>query len=83
MLSGGVLRSCGGSALLVLGRTVLAPTADRTAVSRSVQLVGLGEDVLQLAGWQRRASVSWIGSGGTIVDLFATASQIARSSSIF
>jgi hypothetical protein len=41
--------------LLVHGRIELSPTADRTAVTGPVQLVGLGSHLLQLAGWQRQA----------------------------
>ncbi len=40
--------------LLADGQIVLAPTPDHTAVTGPVRLVGLGEHVLELAGWQRR-----------------------------
>ena len=40
--------------LMVDGRIVLAPTPDHTAVTGPVRLVGLGDHVLELAGWQRK-----------------------------
>jgi hypothetical protein len=56
--------------LLVDGQIVLAPTRDHSAVTGPVRLVGLGEHVLELAGWQRRhralADCKPSGSGGMI-----------------
>jgi hypothetical protein len=52
--------------LLVDGQITLAPTKDHKAVTGPVRLVGLGDHVLQLAGWQRTRAVSWSGSGGRI-----------------
>ncbi len=55
--------------LLVGGRITLAPNTAHTAVTGPVQLVGLGEHVLQLAGWQRQrraGSCKLSGSGGRI-----------------
>jgi site-specific DNA recombinase len=56
--------------LLADGRMVLAPTPDRTAVTGPVRLVALGDHMLELAGWQRRAgglpSRKLSGSGGRI-----------------
>jgi hypothetical protein len=56
--------------LLADGRITLSPTPDRTAVTGPVQLVGLGEHMLELAGWQRkpRGLGAWkpSGSGGRI-----------------
>ena len=64
--------------LLVDGQIALAATNDHKPVTGPVRLVGLGNHLLQLAGWQRTKAVSQIGSGGRIVDLFASDSEIAR-----
>lgn len=56
--------------LLVGGRITLAPTAAHDAVTGPVHLVGLGEHVLELAGWQRKTRLNHVvspnGSGGRI-----------------
>jgi site-specific DNA recombinase len=56
--------------LLREGQIVLAPNADHTAVTGPVQLVDLGEHLLELAGWQRRqrglSERKPSGSGGRI-----------------
>jgi hypothetical protein len=56
--------------LLAEGRITLSPKPDRTAVTDPVQLVGLGEHMLGLAGWQRKstdlAACKASGSGGRL-----------------
>jgi DNA invertase Pin-like site-specific DNA recombinase len=56
--------------LLVGGRITLRPTPAHTAVTGPVHLVGLGEHVLELAGWQRQTRAlngcKPSGSGGRI-----------------
>ncbi len=56
--------------LLVGGRITLGPTPARTAVTGPVHLVGLGDHMLELAGWQRQTRAlngcKPSGSGGRI-----------------
>ncbi len=56
--------------LLVGGRITLGPNPSRTAVTGPVHLVGLGDHMLELAGWQRQSRALTgckpSGSGGRI-----------------
>jgi hypothetical protein len=71
--------------VLTEGRITLSPTPDHTAVTGPVQLVGLGEHMLELAGWQRKlrglAACKPSGSGGVIANGGLPAIPLRRKAS--